>query len=128
MTTPIPSTTTTAKPRVKRGHRSYAYHVESKTRPGIFHVVDAHRLTCTRASMASRAPRSSGTEQSTSASAANARRSRPNPQSSTIHEEAGAVIVTPAGAAHERKVSHALSWYPQWRYPITNPAHRGLHP
>lgn len=39
--------TTTRKPMVKRGSKPYAYHVESKTRPGVFHVVDAHRLTCT---------------------------------------------------------------------------------
>ena len=38
---------TTTKPRVKRGNKPYTYHVESKTRPGIFHVADAHRLTCT---------------------------------------------------------------------------------
>jgi hypothetical protein len=40
-------TTLTRKPTIKRGSKSYTYHVESKTRPGTFHVVDAHRLTCT---------------------------------------------------------------------------------
>ena len=44
MTTP---TTATRKPTIKRGSKPYTYHVESNTRPGIFHVVDAHRLTCT---------------------------------------------------------------------------------
>jgi hypothetical protein len=39
-------TSATRKPTIKRGSKSYTYHVESKTRPGIFHVVDAHRLTC----------------------------------------------------------------------------------
>jgi hypothetical protein len=48
MTAPTPTTPTiTRKPTIKRGSKSYTYHVESKTRPGIFHVVDAHRLTCT---------------------------------------------------------------------------------
>ena len=39
--------TTTSKPTIKRGSKPYTHHVESATRPGIFHVVDAHRLTCT---------------------------------------------------------------------------------
>jgi hypothetical protein len=38
--------TSTHKPRVKRGGKPYTYHIESKTRPGIFHVVDCYRLTC----------------------------------------------------------------------------------
>ena len=38
--------TPTRKPTIKRGSKSYTYHVESKTRPGLFHVVDVHRLTC----------------------------------------------------------------------------------
>jgi hypothetical protein len=40
------TTTTTPKPTIKRGSKPYLYHIESKTRPGIFHVVDVHRLTC----------------------------------------------------------------------------------
>ena len=36
----------TRKPTIKRGSKSYTYHVESKTRPGLFHVADVHRLTC----------------------------------------------------------------------------------
>lgn len=40
------STTTSSKPRIRLGSKPYIYHVESKTRPGIFHVADAHRLTC----------------------------------------------------------------------------------
>jgi hypothetical protein len=40
------TTPTTHKPSIKRGSKSYTYHVESKTRPGLFHVVDVHRLTC----------------------------------------------------------------------------------
>jgi hypothetical protein len=40
-------TTPTRKPIIRRGSKAYTYHVESKTRPGTFHVVDAHRLTCT---------------------------------------------------------------------------------
>lgn len=40
------TSTTSSKPRIKRGSRPHIYHVESKTRPGIFHVADAHRLTC----------------------------------------------------------------------------------
>jgi hypothetical protein len=39
--------TPTRKPTLKRGSKTYTYHVESKTRPGTFHVVDAHRRTCT---------------------------------------------------------------------------------
>jgi hypothetical protein len=46
-TTTSSSTTTTLKPRIRLGSRSYTYHVESKTRPGAFYVVDAHHLTCT---------------------------------------------------------------------------------
>ena len=42
-----PTAQITRKPTLKRGSKPYTYHVESKTRPGIFHVVDAHRLTCT---------------------------------------------------------------------------------
>jgi hypothetical protein len=42
-----PTTTTTRKPTIKRGSKPYLYHVESQARPGIFHVVDVHRLTCT---------------------------------------------------------------------------------
>jgi hypothetical protein len=45
--TPQTPTTATRKPTIKRGSKPYTYHVESKTRPGTFHVVDAHRLTCT---------------------------------------------------------------------------------
>jgi hypothetical protein len=45
--TPQTSTPSTRKPTMKRGSKPYTYHVESKTRPGTFHVVDAHRLTCT---------------------------------------------------------------------------------
>ena len=41
-----PPSTPTRKPTIKRGSKSYTYHVESKTRPGLFHVVDVHRLTC----------------------------------------------------------------------------------
>jgi hypothetical protein len=41
------STTTARKPTIKRGSKPSLYHVESKTRPGIFHVVDVHRLSCT---------------------------------------------------------------------------------
>lgn len=44
--TPQAPTTTPGKPRVKRGSKPYTYHIESKTRPGTFHVADAHRLTC----------------------------------------------------------------------------------
>jgi hypothetical protein len=40
------TTTTTRKPRITLGSKSYTYHIESKTRPDIFHVVDVHRLTC----------------------------------------------------------------------------------
>ena len=40
------STAPNHKPTIKRGSKSYTYHVESKTRPGLFHVVDVHRLTC----------------------------------------------------------------------------------
>jgi hypothetical protein len=40
-------TTPTRKPTLKRGSKPYLFHVESTTRPGIFHVVDVHRLTCT---------------------------------------------------------------------------------
>jgi hypothetical protein len=36
----------TSKPTVKRGLKPYVYHIESKTRPGTFHVVDVHRLSC----------------------------------------------------------------------------------
>ena len=47
MATPTTSSqTTTIKPRVKRGSEPYTYHIESKTRPGTFHVADTHRLTC----------------------------------------------------------------------------------
>jgi hypothetical protein len=43
-----PSTTTiTRKPRIRLGSKPSTYHIGSKTRPGIFHVIDAHRLTCT---------------------------------------------------------------------------------
>jgi hypothetical protein len=42
-----PTAQTTRKPTIKRGSKPYTYHVESKTRPSIFHVVDAHRLSCT---------------------------------------------------------------------------------
>jgi hypothetical protein len=41
-----PTTSTTPKPTIKRGSKPYLYHVESKTRAGLFHVVDVHRLTC----------------------------------------------------------------------------------
>jgi hypothetical protein len=41
-----PATTTPFKPRAKRGSKPYLYHIESKTRPGLFHVVDVHRLSC----------------------------------------------------------------------------------
>jgi hypothetical protein len=48
MTPQTPTTPSTAhKPTVRRGSKSYTYHVESKTRPGIYYVVDAHHLTCT---------------------------------------------------------------------------------
>jgi hypothetical protein len=40
-------TTSSRKPTIKRGSKSYTYHVESKTRPGTFYVADAHHLTCT---------------------------------------------------------------------------------
>src|SRR5438132_143688 len=46
-TTSTVSAISTRKPTVKRGSKPYVYHVESKTRPGIFHIGDAHRLTCT---------------------------------------------------------------------------------
>jgi hypothetical protein len=41
------TTTTTRKPTIRRGAKHYTYHVESSSRPGIYHVVDTHRLTCT---------------------------------------------------------------------------------
>ena len=41
------TTTITRMPTIRRGNKLYTYHVESKTRPGIFYVVDAHHLTCT---------------------------------------------------------------------------------
>jgi hypothetical protein len=41
-----PTTQTTRKPSIKRGSKPYLYHVESKTRAGLFHVVDVHRLSC----------------------------------------------------------------------------------
>ena len=40
------TTTTTRKPTIKRGSKPYLYHVESKTRAGLFPVVDVYRLTC----------------------------------------------------------------------------------
>jgi hypothetical protein len=40
-------TVPTRKPTIKRGSKPYTYHVESKTRPDLFHVADAHRLSCT---------------------------------------------------------------------------------
>jgi hypothetical protein len=39
-------TTTKSKPTIKRASKPHLYHVESKTRAGLFHVVDVHRLTC----------------------------------------------------------------------------------
>jgi hypothetical protein len=41
------TTTSSSKPRIRLGSKPCTYHVESKTRPGIFHVADAYRLTCT---------------------------------------------------------------------------------
>jgi hypothetical protein len=38
--------TTTSKPTVKRGSKPYIFHISSATRPGLFHVADAYRLTC----------------------------------------------------------------------------------
>ena len=40
------TTPTTRMPTIKRGSKPYLYHVESKTRAGLFHVVDVHRLSC----------------------------------------------------------------------------------
>jgi hypothetical protein len=40
------TTPTTRKPTIKRGSKPYLYHIESKTRAGLFHVVDVHGLTC----------------------------------------------------------------------------------
>jgi hypothetical protein len=45
--TPTVPATTTAKPCIKRGSKPFIYHVESKSKPGRFHVTDVHRLTCT---------------------------------------------------------------------------------
>ena len=45
--TPQTSTTPTRKPTIRRGSKSYTYHVESKSKPGTFHVVDVHHLSCT---------------------------------------------------------------------------------
>jgi hypothetical protein len=42
-----PTTPITHKPTIKRGSKSYTYHVESKTRPGTYYVADAHHLSCT---------------------------------------------------------------------------------
>ena len=34
------------KPRIRIGRASHTYHIESATRPGIFHTANAYRLTC----------------------------------------------------------------------------------
>src|SRR5690242_20302066 len=36
----------TFKPAIRRGQRDYVYNVESSTRPGTFHTVDAYHMTC----------------------------------------------------------------------------------
>lgn len=41
-----PATPRTHKPAIRRGQRDYVYNVESSTRPGLFHTVDAYHLTC----------------------------------------------------------------------------------
>jgi hypothetical protein len=43
----ILTTTPAHKPTVRRGHKSYTYHVESRTRRGVFYVADVYHLTCT---------------------------------------------------------------------------------
>jgi hypothetical protein len=45
-TSTISTTTITRKPRLKRGSRPHIYHAESTSRPGVYHVVDVHRLSC----------------------------------------------------------------------------------
>src|SRR3954471_486768 len=41
------ATAATRKPTLKKGSKPYLFHVESQSRPGLFHVTDAYRMTCT---------------------------------------------------------------------------------
>jgi hypothetical protein len=46
-TTSSNTTATTIKPRVRLGSKPYTYHIESRTRAGVFYVLSAHHVTCT---------------------------------------------------------------------------------